>query len=294
VNAYIGAFFKANYPLIFYKVACDYEDKQILSHLFQDMKIHGIKLRGFDVNKSEYKFSINKENNELVVGFNMIKGVSKKIVDDLINERNINGTFENIIDFFVALDNMKTINKRTIEPLIFLGTFDTIYPNRAELLKLFDLFQEYKKKKKLKTESKRWKLTDIFKKIKEYNIQDFSNVEKNDFEFKYLDLYLNNPLDEARTYYLKNDIKTIKINEYQSSNDNVLGIINNCEIKKTKKKDPYLDITFTDMIDTINIKVWSNKMTDGLQKKGNICIMRLEYNEMFKSYNLINSHVFNT
>jgi hypothetical protein len=39
-------------------------------------------------------------------------------------------------------------------------------------------------------------------------------------------------------------------------------------LQKTKNKKPYLELTLTDQIDTIKVKVWENKISDDLKRKG--------------------------
>jgi len=221
----------------------------------------------------------------------MIKGISKKIVDNIIEERNKNGKFESIVDFFLALDNI-SFNIKTIEPLIMLGALDELYPNRRMLFQLFDLFKVYQAKKKLKTESKRIKFEDIFKQIKEYDIEDMSLFEKLEYEQKYLEMYLlENPIAYANKWYKKQGVNVCSISEREDENDNVLAIITDFKIKKTKNKKPYLELVITDQVDIAKVKVWENKMSDELQKKGAIICCRLEYQELFNSYTLITHHI---
>ena len=293
MNAYLGAYVKANYPLVFYKVVMDREsDKGIMWQLFQEAKIRNVKVNPFDINRNDYEFKFDVKTNEMLAGFRLMKGISKVNVEAIMKERDESGTFDNIVDFFVALENI-SVTIRTIEPLIKLGAFDSIYKNRKELFELYKLFQTYKKKKNLKTPSLRWKLTDIFKMVKKEKIKDYTIFEQMTMEFKYLEMYLfSSPLDVAKKWYDKQGVRTVSITERENDSDNVLGFLADIKVKKTKNKDNYLDITFTDVIDSINVKVWSNKICAELQEKGNVAIMRLEYNELFNSYNLRNFHVF--
>lgn len=172
--------------------------------------------------------------------------------------------------------------------MIQLGVLDALYPNRKMLFKIFENFQTYQKKKKLKTESKRMKFEDIFKVEKE---DDYTLFEKLEFEQKHMEMYFSSPIDYAKRWYKKQGVKTCLISEREDESDNVLGIISDVKNKKTKNKKPYLELTVTDQIDTIKMKVWENKITPELQKKGAIMCFRAEYQELFNSYSLITAHI---
>lgn len=289
---FIDCYFKAHYPLIFYKVLCDFEDdRQTLSQLFSDAKIRSVNIGNFDINKTKYEFEIDVKTNTILPGFKMIKGVSKKIIDELLNERDKNNGFDNIVDFFVSLDNIK-FNIKSIVPLIELGSFNDLYPNRRMLMQLFTLFQEYQKKKKLKTESKRIKFEDIFKMIKLYDLEDYTLFEKLEIEQKYLEMYISSdPMSYAKTWYEQQGVQVCSISERESETDNVIAFVSDYKLKKTKTKKNYLEMMLSDGIDTIKMRVWENRMNPDLQRKGAIICFRASYDEMFNSYSLISHHI---
>lgn len=294
VNGYVNAYFKAHYPLVFYKVNFDHEDDRIvLMELIQDAAVRGVKLSGFDINKTQYSFSIDKENNEIKIGWNMIKGGQKKIFDAMMEQRD-KAPFATFIDFFAVLDTVKT-NKRTIEPMIQLGAFDSLYPNRAELLKLYELFQTYQEKKKLKTEEKRWKFADIFRMVKESPVKELGQMEKIRLEYKYLDMYLfGDPVAFAIKWYEDQGISAVPLSlhdpDYQG--ENVVVAVTSCEVRKTKKGDPYLAMVVSDLKEKAVVRVWQNNIKDGMEA-GAIMLMNLAYQSTFNSYTLLKSHIFN-
>ncbi len=102
---------------------------------------------------------------------------------------------------------------------------------------------------------------------------------------------LENPIAFAKKWYNKQGINVVSISEREDESDNVLAIITDYKVKKTKNKKPYLELTLTDQVDTAKVKVWENKMSDELQKKGSIGAFRLEYQELFNSYVLITHHI---
>ena len=91
----------------------------------------GIEVLKPDINKSFSKFSV--EGNNIRFGLAAVKNVGVNIIENIINERNLNGEFVDFSDLAKRLDSKDT-NKRVIESLIKCGAFDEISENRACLL----------------------------------------------------------------------------------------------------------------------------------------------------------------
>lgn len=107
--SYQTAWFKANYPLIFYTVminSCD--DQDIMTYL-NEAKKAGIEVLPPDVNKSDFKSKI--ENNKAIrIGFNSLKGIGEAAANKIVDAQpitNIKQLIEN-----------KVINKTGMEVLI--------------------------------------------------------------------------------------------------------------------------------------------------------------------------------
>jgi DNA polymerase III subunit alpha len=62
-----------------------------------------------------------------------VKNVGEQAMRELVEERNRGGAYSDIFDVFARI-NPKSMNSRQCEHLIFAGVFDSIHPNRAELL----------------------------------------------------------------------------------------------------------------------------------------------------------------
>lgn len=296
INGYVNAYFKAHYPLVFYKVNFDHEDdKNVLMELFADAEVRGVKVHPFDINKTQYSFSIDKDSNEIMIGWNMIKGVQKKIIDGMMEQRD-KKKFDTVVDFFAVLMITKT-NKRTIEPMIELGAFDHIYPNRAALKQLYEYFQIFMDKKDLKTESKRWKFSDIFKKLEEHPVKDYTATEKIKLEFKYLDMYLfADPITYAIQHYEKvHGITAVPLSKHDTDfeDEGVIAAIASCDIRKTSKGAPYLALVVTDTKEKATVRVWQDKIKAELQVPGTVVLMKLSYQSAFNSYTLKASSIFN-
>jgi len=84
-----------------------------------------------DINKSFSKFSV--EGHNIRFGLAAVKNVGVNIINNIINERELNGKFLDFNDLVKRLDSKDT-NKRVIESLIKCGAFDEISENRASLM----------------------------------------------------------------------------------------------------------------------------------------------------------------
>ena len=84
-----------------------------------------------DIHKRFSKFSV--EGHNIRFGLDAVKNVGVNIINNIINERELNGKFLDFNDLVKRLDSKDT-NKRVIESLIKCGAFDEISENRASLM----------------------------------------------------------------------------------------------------------------------------------------------------------------
>lgn len=144
--AYIGyqmAYLKAHYPLEF-MCSCLISDSDEVDKVIQYIghcKENGIEILGPSINKSEYNFSIDGK--AIRFGLGAIKNLGKP-VQEIIEDREGNGPFEDLLDFAERVDLSK-INRRKLESLVLAGAFDgTGEDNRASLMSAIDEILHHK------------------------------------------------------------------------------------------------------------------------------------------------------
>jgi len=122
--AYQTAYLKAHYPAQYMAALLTNNQNQIdkVTFFMQECKGMGLPVLGPDINDSEYRFSVNAAG-EIRFGLGAIKGVGEKAVESIIEERNAAGNFDTIHDF-MRRNNLRTVNKRTIETLVQSGAMD--------------------------------------------------------------------------------------------------------------------------------------------------------------------------
>ncbi len=139
ILAFYTAYLKTHYPAEFFSVsmACRKDDETELQQLANECRKMKINLRAPDVNESEMDFAIKypedeKGKAEILYGLNALKNVGGKAAQNIIDERNAGGKYLNFLDLLKRVD-LRIVNKKAIESLIFSGAFDSIEPVRRKL-----------------------------------------------------------------------------------------------------------------------------------------------------------------
>ncbi len=121
--AYQTAYLKAHYPSEYMAAVLNHAgsiDK--ITFFMEECKSMGLKVLGPDINESQSGFAVNKKG-EIRFGFSGLKGVGEAAIDNIIEERNKNGHFNDVFDL-VKRSNLRSVNKKSIESLIHSGAFD--------------------------------------------------------------------------------------------------------------------------------------------------------------------------
>ena len=137
--AYQTAYLKANYPVEFLaaSMTLDLGNTDKLNVFRQDLDRMQIPLLPPDINKSGVTFTVetifNGETAYAVrYALAAIKNVGHQAMEDVVAERDANGTFANLADFATRL-NASGANKRQFENLVRAGAFDSVDLNRKRL-----------------------------------------------------------------------------------------------------------------------------------------------------------------
>lgn len=139
--AYRTAWLKANYPVEFLaaSMTLDMGNTDKLGIFRMEAERMGIELRHPDINRSDAEFAVERdsEGKNAVAGIRYalaaIKGVGRQAMESVVAERKENGPYRSLSDFADRIDP-RLINKRQLENLAKVGAFDTLNPNRAQVL----------------------------------------------------------------------------------------------------------------------------------------------------------------
>lgn len=87
-----------------------------------------------DINLSETYFTV--KNNQIRFGLAALKNVGVSVVDQIVNERKMNGDYKDLNDFVNRLDTT-LLNKRCVESMILSGAFDCFGVKRSQMMRVY-------------------------------------------------------------------------------------------------------------------------------------------------------------
>ncbi|USV56694.1 DNA polymerase III subunit alpha [Aeromonas encheleia] len=132
--SYQTLWLKTHFPAEFMAavMTADMDNTDKIVTLVDECQRMGLTVIPPDVNTGRYRFSVN-EDGHIVYGIGAVKGVGEGPIDAILAARDSEGPFRDLFDFCNRVD-IKKINKRVMEKLIFSGAMDRLGPHRAALM----------------------------------------------------------------------------------------------------------------------------------------------------------------
>lgn len=277
VLAYETAYLKTYYPVEFMAAlitsVMGNTDKVV--EYIRECKALEIDVLPPDINKSFSKFSV--EGNNIRFGLAAVKNVGVNIINNIIDERESNGLFVDLVDLVKRLDQKDT-NKRVIESLIKCGAFDNISENRASLMVGYESLLESVSMDRKKNVQGQISLFDAFGDSEEDNDfqqiyslpkrQEYEEREKLNLEKEVLGMYVSgHPLSQfEKELQEKTSIDNGKLNSLKEDEEAYIqmnetdaimgGMIVNKTIKTTKRNEIMAFIELEDLYGAIEIVVF--------------------------------------
>ncbi|MEO1132104.1 MAG: DNA polymerase III subunit alpha, partial [Cyanobacteria bacterium J06639_1] len=130
---YQTAYLKANYPVeymaaLLTSISGDHDKVQrYIAYCLAE----GIEVEQPDINRSGMDFTPLKRS--ILFGLSGVKNLGQGAIEYLSVERDENGSYESLANFCDRVD-LRTVNKRAIEALIYVGAFDRLNNNRKQLV----------------------------------------------------------------------------------------------------------------------------------------------------------------
>ncbi len=139
---YQTAYLKANYKLEYMAALLtansgdtDKVQKYIASCTSLDIEIDPP-----DINVSQVDFTPLAKN--ILFGFSAVRNVGENAIKCILEARNEGGSFKSLADFCDRVD-LRAVNRRALESLIYCGAFDKIESNRHQLIKDLELVYDW-------------------------------------------------------------------------------------------------------------------------------------------------------
>ena len=144
--AYQTAYLKANYPVqymaAFLSANRSFREKVIVG--IEECRRMKIPVLPPDINLSSYDFTIEEINGRRAIRFGLgaIKNVGDNAVEAILQVRKEGGPFTDIADFLRRVRPHRSVTRAVVESLIKVGAFDSLHPNRNQLLQALEMLWE--------------------------------------------------------------------------------------------------------------------------------------------------------
>ena len=171
INAYNSLWLKVHYPLEFWSVALSRASKDDFPRYINEMnQTEGIEIKPVNINKSDVGIVGDKKSNSVYWALNATQQVGEKAQEQIIKERNENGDYFSLEEF-VDRHSFKgsSVNKSTVENLIYSGAFDEMDETR-EFSNIFSareyMLGKYREKNRIKIDREKDEYSVAFNKSK--------------------------------------------------------------------------------------------------------------------------------
>lgn len=139
---YQTAYLKANYPVEYMAalITANSGDQDKVQKYIATCVSMSIQVQSPDINRSGVDFTPTGES--ILFGLNAVRNVGQSAVEALLVSREEKGEFKSLADLCDRIDS-RAINRRALESLIYCGAFDTVDPNRNQLIQDLELVMDW-------------------------------------------------------------------------------------------------------------------------------------------------------
>jgi DNA polymerase-3 subunit alpha len=139
---YQTAYLKANYPLEYMAalLTANSSDTDKVQKYISTCLSMNIQIEPPDINRSGVDFT--PAAGKILFGFSAVRNVGQNAIAAILEARDESGVFKSLADFCDRVD-LRTVNRRTLESLIYCGAFDKIEANRHQLIQDLELVYDW-------------------------------------------------------------------------------------------------------------------------------------------------------
>jgi DNA polymerase-3 subunit alpha len=131
---YQTAYLKANYPVEYMAALLSGSSSnpdKVRNYIDTCQKM-GIDVEPPDINRSQVDFT--PDGKKILFGFSAVRNLGHNAIEEILTAREeANGQFKSLADFCDRVD-LRVVNRRALETLIYCGAFDRVNPNRQQLI----------------------------------------------------------------------------------------------------------------------------------------------------------------
>jgi DNA polymerase III subunit alpha len=253
---YQTAYLKANYPTEYMAalLTASSDDRDKVDKYRENCEKMGIRVIPPDVNFSQQDFTPQGEN-VILFGLSAVRNLGSAAIDNILKARS-QSKFDSFADFCSRVD-LRVVNKKALETLIYCGGFDLFQSNRHQLINDLDLVVAWAQNLAKEKASGQLNIFDLFNsdstanEKKEDNfdripsapkVAEFPIDEKLKYEKEYLGFYISeHPLQSLRKSAAI--FSPINLNEFAAQKNNqkvaVVIILSAVKIITVQKEGQY-------------------------------------------------------
>ena len=262
--AYIKAWYPAAF-LISLLNTVNNDAAKIRMYMSEAQK-HKVKVDGPNINVSEREFTM--QDGHILFGLGDVKGLRRDMIRDVLESRVNDGPFTSLLNFVQRLDS-KWQKKELIEPLVYVGAFDGLGNNRAELAealpKIIDSVEL--------TGSSLSLFEELQPKISER--KEFGLEQRLGFEEQYLGAYLSgHPVSQFADAGMRLGVTPVAELANRAS-VKIFVFVTNVKVIRTKRGEQMAFVSGSDQTGSIEVTVFPNlyKRISALLEKNKILLV---------------------
>lgn len=174
---YQTAYLKANYPVEYMSALMTASSgiQEKVEKYRENCQRMNIEVEAPDINRSLENFTPQKD--KILFGLSAVKNLGQGAIENILQARKeAEGKFKSLADFCERV-NLRVVNRRALETLIYCGAFDALQNNRRQLLNDLDLVIPWAQNRAKEKESGQMNLFDLID-----NHTSSNNSNNNGFE----------------------------------------------------------------------------------------------------------------
>ncbi len=250
---YQTAYLKANYPVEYMSalLTASSGNQEKVDKYRENSQKMGIKILPPDINRSEEDFTPLNDN-YILFGLSAVKNLGQGAIENITMARSTGGEFKSLADFCERVE-LRTVNRRALETLIYCGAFDLVQSNRRQLINDIDVLTSWAQKRHKEKASGQLNLFDMMNSSSESKsqaafeqapstskVEDYPLQEKLRLEKEYIGFYISDhPLQAV--YQAAQILSPISLSELseQKAKEKISAVVMLNSVRKitTKKGD---------------------------------------------------------
>ncbi|MEN9520836.1 MAG: hypothetical protein RLZZ381_3424, partial [Cyanobacteriota bacterium] len=257
---YQTAYLKANYPVEYMSAlltaSSGIQDK--VDRYRENAQKMGIIILPPDINRSVEDF-LPLDDDYILFGLSAVKNLGQGAIENILDARNRDGEFKSLADFCERVE-LRTVNRRALETLIYCGAFDLIQPNRKQLINDIDVVTSWAQKRSKEKASGQLNLFDLVDKVdtepifeqapSSPSVEDYPVQEKLRLEKEYIGFYISDhPLKAInQAAQILSPVSLSALSE-QKAKQKLSAVVMLNSVRKiiTKKGDPMAFVQMEDI-----------------------------------------------